>query len=88
MTVDCRKYSEALSKSLNTIETIWNRYEDKDRAVTEFAVSSGIPIVVVCLFVKEKFPHFESIDNSIKRMISFYGYTKIIHFNGSEFTLP
>lgn len=84
MTVDCRKYLEALTKSKKTIQILLDRYEDKDRAVTEFAVVSGIPILVVCVYLTENFPPHPQIQESMKRMIDFYKYTKVIHFDGTE----
>lgn len=84
MTVDCRKYLEALNKSKKTIQILMDRYEDKDRAVTEFAVVSGIPIIVVCLYLLDNFPPSPQVQESAKRMIAFYKYTKVIHFDGTE----
>jgi hypothetical protein len=84
MTVDCRKYSIALNKSLNTIDFLWAKTDDKQQMVVEFSVTSGIPIVVVCFFVNRQYGHFEQVQKLSDSLISFYKYSKIIDFSGNE----
>lgn len=84
MTIDCRKYLAALNKSKKTIDLLWNKTEDKQLAVVEFAVSSGIPIVVVCLFVIECYGDNVSISALFSSLFDFYRYSTVIDFNNNE----
>lgn len=88
MVVDCRKYFNNLEQSQHAISLIWNRYPDKNRAVTEFSVSANIPIVVTCLYFNRVFGEAPEVTHLKNECVIFYKYTKIIHFDGTEQIIP
>lgn len=46
-------------------------------AITETAVGTGIPIIVVCHFVGEFYGYTDEVKKKIKNISDFYGYGKI-----------
>ena len=84
MTIDCRKYINGLEKSKNTIDFLWNRSQSKTDMAVEFSVSSGVPIVVTCLFVLREYGANTDVYDLLQRLIKFYNYSKIIDFDGVE----
>lgn len=84
MTIDCRKYINGLEKSKNTIDFLWNKSEIKSDMAVEFSVSSGIPIVVTCLFVLRQYGDNAETSELLNKLIKFYNYSKVIDFDGVE----
>lgn len=82
MTIDCRKYLDALVKSNFQIDLMWNRNSQKTKVASEFSAVSGIPIVVVCIFLKNKYGNNHDLNIMINNLIDFYGYSVIINFEG------
>ena len=82
MTIDCQKYRDALVKSDFQLDLMWQRNDQKTKVASEFSAVSGIPLVVVCLFLKNKYGDNSDLSSMMRNLINFYGYSVIINFEG------
>lgn len=82
MTINCQKYHDALIKSGFQIDLMWQRNDQKTKVASEFSAVSGIPLVVVCIFLKNKYGDNNELSSMLDTLISFYGYSVIINFDG------
>lgn len=84
MTIDCRKYQDTLLKSRNSLAVIYERNGDLSKTATEFSISSGIPLLVVCVYLESMFD--QDLNQKIKGLQHFYKYSEIIGFDGKKIT--
>jgi hypothetical protein len=85
MTVDCRKYQTTLSKSRTLIDVLIARHGgDKSTASTYFSISSGIPLVVVYLYMLKTYGSDEDLTKKIEQLCHFYRYGTVLDFDGNN----
>lgn len=51
--------------------------KDQETIITELTITSGVPILAICLYIQKEFGTNPELEDLMKRLNLFYGYREV-----------